>query len=74
MASYDVYRCTSLFLFLLFSNSEPLLHVRNNGLYENVSTHVVLRTRPGVSFNACVDPLYDFQVIYWALTRQLTTG
>jgi hypothetical protein len=25
-------------------------------------------------FNACVDPLYDFQVIYWALTRQLTIG
>jgi hypothetical protein len=26
-----------------------------------------------VSFNAYVDPLYDFQVIYRALTRQLTT-
>jgi hypothetical protein len=27
-----------------------------------------------VSFNAYVDPLYVFQVIYQALTRQLTTG
>jgi hypothetical protein len=27
-----------------------------------------------VSFNAYVDPLFEFQVIYWALTRQLTTG
>jgi hypothetical protein len=36
--------------------------------------HVVLWTRLRVSFNACVDPLFDVQVIYWALTRQLTTG
>jgi hypothetical protein len=36
--------------------------------------HVVLWTRLRVSFNACVDPLYDFQVIYRALTRHLTTG
>jgi hypothetical protein len=27
-----------------------------------------------VSFNAYVDPLLEFQVIYRALTRQLTTG
>jgi hypothetical protein len=27
-----------------------------------------------VSFNAYVDPLCDFQVIYRALTQQLTTG
>jgi hypothetical protein len=27
-----------------------------------------------VSFNAYVDPLFEFQVIYQALTRQLTTG
>jgi hypothetical protein len=27
-----------------------------------------------VSFNAYVDPLYEFQVIYRVLTRQLTTG
>jgi hypothetical protein len=27
-----------------------------------------------VSFNAYVDPLFEFQVIYRALTRQLTTG
>jgi hypothetical protein len=34
---------------------------------------VVLWTRLRVSFNACVDPQYDFQVIYRALTRQPTT-
>jgi hypothetical protein len=27
-----------------------------------------------VSFNAYVDPLFEFQVIYRVLTRQLTTG
>jgi hypothetical protein len=37
-------------------------------------TRVVLWTRLRVSFNAHVDPLYDFQEIYQALTRQLTTG
>jgi hypothetical protein len=37
-------------------------------------TRVVLWTRPRVSFNAYVDPLYELQVIYRALTRQLTTG
>jgi hypothetical protein len=37
-------------------------------------THVVLWTRLRVSFNAYVDPLYDLQVIYRALTQQLTTG
>jgi hypothetical protein len=36
--------------------------------------HVVLWTRLHVSFNACVDPLFDVQVIYRVLTRQLTTG
>jgi hypothetical protein len=35
---------------------------------------VVLWTRIRVSFNAYVDPLYEFQVIYRVLTRQLTTG
>jgi hypothetical protein len=35
---------------------------------------VVLWTRLRVSFNACVDPLYDFQVIYRELTRQPMTG
>jgi hypothetical protein len=37
-------------------------------------TRVVLWTRLHLSFNAYVDPLYEFQVIYRALTRQLTTG
>jgi hypothetical protein len=36
-------------------------------------TRVVLWTRLHVSFNAYVDPLFEFQVIYRALTRQLTT-
>jgi hypothetical protein len=37
-------------------------------------TRVVLWTHLRVSFNAYVDPLFEFQVIYRALTRQLTTG
>jgi hypothetical protein len=37
-------------------------------------TRVVLWTHLRVSFNAYVDPLSEFQVIYRALTRQLTTG
>jgi hypothetical protein len=37
-------------------------------------TRVVLWTRLRMSFNAYVDPLYEFQVIYQALTRQLTIG
>jgi hypothetical protein len=35
---------------------------------------VVLWTGLRVSFNAYVDPLFEFQVIYRALTQQLTTG
>jgi hypothetical protein len=35
---------------------------------------VVLWTRLHVSLNAYVDPLYEYQVIYRALSRQLTTG
>jgi hypothetical protein len=37
-------------------------------------TRVVVWTRLCVSFNSYVDLLYDFQVIYGALTQQLTTG
>jgi hypothetical protein len=37
-------------------------------------TRAVLWTHFCASFNAYVDPLYEFQVIYRALTRQLTTG
>jgi hypothetical protein len=36
--------------------------------------HVVLWTRLPMSFNAYVDPLYEFQVIYRALTQHLTIG
>jgi hypothetical protein len=46
----------------------------NNGLEKLFLTRVVLLTRLRVSFNAYVDPLFEFQVIYRALTRQLTTG
>jgi hypothetical protein len=35
---------------------------------------VGLWTRLRVSFNACIDPLFDVQVMYRALTRQPTTG
>jgi hypothetical protein len=35
---------------------------------------VVLWTRLRVSFNAYVDPQYEFQVIYRVLTSQLTVG
>jgi hypothetical protein len=35
---------------------------------------VVLWIRLRVSFNAYVNPLFEFQVIYRAITRQLTTG
>jgi hypothetical protein len=34
---------------------------------------VVLWTHLRLSFNAYVDPLYDFQVIYRSLARQPTT-
>jgi hypothetical protein len=37
-------------------------------------TRVVLWTRLRMSFNAYIDPLFEFQVIYRALTQQLTTG
>jgi hypothetical protein len=37
-------------------------------------TRVVLWIRLRVIFNAYVDTLFDVQVIYRALTRQLTTG
>jgi hypothetical protein len=46
----------------------------NNGCNNWLLTRVVLWTRLRVSFNAYVDSLYDFQVIYRTLTRQLTTG
>jgi hypothetical protein len=48
------------FISAVFSNSETLLHVVSNGCNK--------------MFNACIDPLFDVQVIYRALTRQLTTG
>jgi hypothetical protein len=74
MASCDAYRCASLFYFHYFPNSEPLFHILRNGCNKLDLTCVVLWTRLRVSFNAYVGPLYEFQVIYRALTRQLTTG
>jgi hypothetical protein len=41
---------------------------------EFILTRVVLWTHLRVSFNADVDPLFEFQVIYRVLTQQLTTG
>jgi hypothetical protein len=63
-----------VYLFPLFSNSESLLPVMTMVCNNLDLIRVVLWTRLRVSFNAYVDPLYEFQVIYRALTRQLTTG
>jgi hypothetical protein len=56
-------------------------HVFGDHIGQTVEAYVddiVVKTRkadvtPQV-FNACVDPLFDVQVIYRALTRQPTTG
>jgi hypothetical protein len=63
-----------VYLFPLFSNSESLLPVMTMVCNNLDLIRVVLWTRLRLSFNAYVDPLYEFQVIYQALTRQLTTG
>jgi hypothetical protein len=73
MTFCDVYRCASLFIstdFELWIFSLSWTMVCNN----LDLIRVVLWTRLRVSFNAYVDPVYEFQVIYWSLTRQLTTG
>jgi hypothetical protein len=74
MASYDVYRRASLLISAVseiwtFTSCHEQWFVKNLDLIR-----VVLWTRLRVGFNAYVDPLYDFQVIYRALTRQPTTG
>jgi hypothetical protein len=55
------------------SNSEALFMFSTMGCKRLELIRVVLSTRLRVSFNAYVDPLYKFQVIYRALTLQLTT-
>jgi hypothetical protein len=74
MASCDVFRCASLIYFRCFRTLN--LYSMSGAMVCNKMflTHVVLLTRFRVSFNACVDPLFEFHVIYRALTRQLTTG
>jgi hypothetical protein len=74
MVPCDVYRCASLFIFRCFRTLDlyflSLTMVCNN--FDLI--RVVLWTCLRVSFNAYVDPPYELQVIYQALTRQLTTG
>jgi hypothetical protein len=74
MASCDVYRHASLFISAVFLNSESLFLVMKMVCNNLDSIRVVLWTRLRVSFNAYVDPLHEFQVLYRALTRQLTIG
>jgi hypothetical protein len=74
MTSCDVYRCASLIYFLCFRTLNLYLLSRTMVSNKMFLTRVVLWTRLRVSFNAYVDPLYEFQVSYRALTRQLTTG
>jgi hypothetical protein len=74
MASCDAYRGASLIYFRCFRTLN--LYSMSGTLVCNkmLVTRVVLWTRLRGSFNAYVDPLFEFQVIYRALTRQLTTG
>jgi hypothetical protein len=74
MASCGVYRCASLNYSAVFSNSEPFILCHEQWFVIKCLIPVVLWTRLRVSCNACVDPLFDVQVIYRALTRQPTTG
>jgi hypothetical protein len=69
MASYDVYRCVSLFYFRCFRTLKLYLMPQTMVCNNLELTSVVLWTRLRVSFNAYVDPLYEFQVIHQALTR-----
>jgi hypothetical protein len=73
-ASCDVHRSASLNYSAVFSNSETFILCHEQWFVMKCLIHVVLWTRLRVSFNACVDPLFDVQVIYRALTRQPTTG
>jgi hypothetical protein len=63
-----------VYLFPHFFDFESLLPVLTMVCNNLDLIRVVLWTRLRVSFNAYVDPLYEFQVIYRVLTRQLTTG
>jgi hypothetical protein len=59
---------------IAFSNSKSFCSVKNMVCNNLGLIRVVLWSHLRVSFNAYVDPLFKFQVIYRALTRQLTTG
>jgi hypothetical protein len=61
MASCDVYRCASYFISAVFSNSENFILCLEQWLVIKCLIHVVLWTRLRVSFNACIDPLFDVQ-------------
>jgi hypothetical protein len=73
MASCDVYCYASYFISAVFRTLN-LYSMSETMVCNKMLIHVVLWTRLRMSFNACVDPLFDVQVIYWALTRQPTTG
>jgi hypothetical protein len=74
MASSDVHRSASLNYSAVISNSETFILCLEQWFVIKCLIHVVLWTRLRVSFNACVDPLFNVQVIYRVLTRQPTTG
>jgi hypothetical protein len=74
MASCDVYRCANLNYFRCIFELWTFISCHEQLFVIKCLIHVVLWTRLRVSFNACVDPLFDVHVIYRALTRQPTTG
>jgi hypothetical protein len=74
MASCDADRYASLIYFRCFRTLNIYFMSWAMVCNKLFLTRVVLWTRLRVSFNAYVDPLYEFQVIYQALTRQLTIG
>jgi hypothetical protein len=74
LASCDVYRCASLIYFRCFRTLNIDSGSGTMVCNKMFLTHIVFWTRLRVSFNACVDPLFEFQVIYRVLTRQSTTG
>jgi hypothetical protein len=71
MASCDVYRCASIFYFRCFQTLNLIYCLEQWFVIDRILTHVVLWTRLRVSFDAYVDPLYDFQVIYRVSVRKV---
>jgi hypothetical protein len=60
IASCDVYRRASLFIFRCFRTLNLYFPIMNNGCNNLDLICVVLWTHLRVSFYAYVDPLYDF--------------